>query len=204
VAGALAGAAMEAGMELASQLIDNGGNIDCLDWGDVTSSGIDGAISGGLTGPLGKAVTGLKGLRHVAKGGKGFSKEKVTNLMLRDEDGHLRHGQRVADTFHLADFFVRLDGNNDVLKNGIWRILDILFGNPYKTPTFDEYAMFLAFAAALRSADLSRQVGAVIAKNTEIIATGANDCPRFGGGLYWPEFDGPDQGQARWEGLHAR
>jgi deoxycytidylate deaminase len=46
--------------------------------------------------------------------------------------------------------------------------------------------MFLAFAAALRSADLSRQVGAVIAKDKEILATGANDCPKAGGGLYWP------------------
>jgi HNH endonuclease len=33
--GALIGAATDAGIELASQLIDNGGNIDCLDWGDA-------------------------------------------------------------------------------------------------------------------------------------------------------------------------
>lgn len=46
--------------------------------------------------------------------------------------------------------------------------------------------MFLAFAAALRSADLSRQVGAVVARNEDILATGANDCPKAGGGLYWP------------------
>ena len=123
---------------------------------------------------------------------KGIEPQKATDLMHRDEDGHLLHGQRVADTFYLSDFFVRLNEDHDVLKNSIWRIFDILFGNPYKTPTFDEYAMFLAFAAALRSADLSRQVGAVIAKNNEIIATGANDCPRFRGGLYWPEVDGAD------------
>ncbi len=47
--------------------------------------------------------------------------------------------------------------------------------------------MFLAYAASLRSADLSRQVGAVIANaHNDIIATGANDVPQFGGGLYWP------------------
>jgi deoxycytidylate deaminase len=120
---------------------------------------------------------------------KRIAPQKAQELMLRDEDEHLSHGQRVADTFHLSDFFVRLDGHDDRLKSSVWRILDLLFGDPYKTPTFDEYAMFLAFAAALRSADLSRQVGAVIAKNGEVIATGANDCPRFGGGLYWPEFD---------------
>ena len=49
--------------------------------------------------------------------------------------------------------------------------------------------MFMAFASALRSADLSRQIGAVIAHDNEIIATGANDCPKSGGGLYWPEYD---------------
>src|SRR6185503_2531068 len=47
----------------------------------------------------------------------------------------------------------------------------------------------LAFASALRSADMSRQVGAVIAKDNEIISTGANDCPAFGGGLYWPKYN---------------
>jgi deoxycytidylate deaminase len=49
--------------------------------------------------------------------------------------------------------------------------------------------MFLAFSAALRSADLSRQVGAVVAVNQQIVGTGANDSPKAGGGLYWPEHD---------------
>ena len=49
--------------------------------------------------------------------------------------------------------------------------------------------MFMAFSASLKSADLSRQVGAVVARENEILATGANDCPRFGGGQYWPYFD---------------
>lgn len=46
--------------------------------------------------------------------------------------------------------------------------------------------MFLAFSAALRSADLSRQVGAVVTRDSQILATGANECPKAGGGLYWP------------------
>ena len=47
--------------------------------------------------------------------------------------------------------------------------------------------MFLAFAESLRSADLSRQVGAVVVSSAgEVIATGANDVPRHGGGLYRP------------------
>ena len=122
-------------------------------------------------------------------GNKRLSSEDAERLMRRDEDEHLVHGQRTGDTFHLSDFFVRIDENQDKLRNSIWRILDILFGHPYSTPTFDEYAMFMAFSAALRSVDLSRQVGAVVARNNEIVSTGANDCPKFGGGLYWPEYD---------------
>lgn len=64
--------------------------------------------------------------------------------------------------------------------------MDLIFGCPFTTPTKDEYAMFQAFTAALRSADLSRQVGAVIlSENGEVIAVGANDVPCYGGGLYW-------------------
>lgn len=52
--------------------------------------------------------------------------------------------------------------------------------------------MFHAKAAALRSADLARQVGAVICtKNGEIIAAGCNEVPKAKGGAYW-EGDSPD------------
>ncbi len=120
---------------------------------------------------------------------KRMSEPHAIELMQRDEDEHLPYGQRTSDTFHLSDFFVRIDENQDRLRNSVWRIIALLFGAPYLTPTFDEYAMFMAFSASLRSADLSRQVGAVIARAQEIIATGANDCPKYGGGLYWPEYD---------------
>ncbi len=120
--------------------------------------------------------------KHIEKG-------SVLELIKRDEDEVEGHGQHTRDTFHLADFFVHLDSDVDQLKKSLWRILDLIFGNPYITPNFDEYAMFMAFASALRSADLSRQIGAVIGRNNEIIATGANDCPKSKGGLYWPEYD---------------
>jgi deoxycytidylate deaminase len=46
--------------------------------------------------------------------------------------------------------------------------------------------MFLAYASSLRSADLSRQVGAVVWKDgVGVVATGCNDVPAPGGGLYW-------------------
>lgn len=110
-------------------------------------------------------------------------------LMIRDEDESEKHGQHTRDTFHMADFFVDLGADNDKLENDLWRILEIIFGSPYKTPTFDEFAMFMAFSSSLRSADLSRQVGAVISKENQIISTGANDIPKFGGGLYWSQYN---------------
>jgi len=52
--------------------------------------------------------------------------------------------------------------------------------------------MFHARAAALRSAELGRQVGAAIVRtNGDIVAVGTNEVPRFGGGLYWCD-DKPD------------
>ena len=131
-------------------------------------------------------------LRHLTEK-KHIGQEKAKLLMERDTDEHLDYGQQVARTFHLSDFFVRIDGQEDQLNNSLWRILRLMFSDPFITPTFDEYAMFLAFAASLRSADLSRQVGAVVTMGRQILATGANDCPKPGGGLYWPEFNDQTQ-----------
>ncbi len=60
IKGALAGAAMDAGIELASQLIENGGDIDCVDWGGVGTSAVGGASSGAVGGVFGKAFTAAK------------------------------------------------------------------------------------------------------------------------------------------------
>jgi len=131
--------------------------------------------------------------------------ENAEQLIKRDMDEKLEHGQRVAKAFHMSDFFVAQDFKRDndsaVLENSLNRIINIIFSDYFETPTFDEYAMYFAFTAALRSADLSRQVGAVIAIHDEILAIGANDCPKSGGGLYWREFndgkyeDIPDNGR---------
>ena len=69
---------------------------------------------------------------------------------------------------------------------------NLLFGHPFTTPFKDELGMFFAWGAACRSSALGRQVGAAIScKNSEIYATGTNDVPKFGGGLYW-EHDPKD------------
>ena len=53
--------------------------------------------------------------------------------------------------------------------------------------------MFLAHAAAIRSADLSRQVGAAIMTDEgDLIALGCNEVPKAHGGLYWSDDHGLD------------
>jgi deoxycytidylate deaminase len=124
----------------------------------------------------------------------GCTDPEVNQLLKRDEheedpqyfglDGR-NYGQRTRDTFHLADAFLSLEDDAQ-----LQRFIGLVFGSPYVTPTRDEHAMLMAFASALRSADLSRQVGAVIVSaQNDLIATGANDAPRATGGLYWPGKD---------------
>ena len=51
--------------------------------------------------------------------------------------------------------------------------------------------MFFAQAAAYRSVDLSRQVGAaILTDDGDVISTGCNEVPKFGGGLYWEGDEG--------------
>lgn len=126
-------------------------------------------------------------LRHLCSE-KGVPGKEAEVLLERDECEEKGHGQQTRDAFHLADAFVTLGSNEEENKRQLWRLLDLLFGHPFITPWLDEYAMFLAYAASLRSADLSRQVGAIIVSAAkEIIATGANDVPAYGGGQYWSE-----------------
>ncbi|MEV3840083.1 anti-phage dCTP deaminase, partial [Aeromonas dhakensis] len=120
---------------------------------------------------------------------KGLTQFEANELIKIDEDESVDHGQKTRDTYHLSDFFLNFGSNSDQVKNGLQRFLELIFSHPYKNPTFDEFAMFMAFNSSVRSGDLSRQVGAVISREKQIIATGANDVPKSGGGLYWAEVD---------------
>lgn len=120
---------------------------------------------------------------------KGMAQAQAIELIQTDEDESFDHGQKTRDTYHLSDFFLNLGSNIDQVKNHLQRFLELIFSHPYKNPTFDEFAMFMAFNSSVRSGDLSRQVGAVISREKQIIATGANDVPKSGGGLYWAEVD---------------
>lgn len=126
---------------------------------------------------------------HYLTEDKGFTTTEANELTNIDEDENIKHGQRTRDTYHLSDFFINFTQNDDLRKNTIQRFLELIFSHPYKNPTFDEFSMFMAFSSSVRSGDLSRQVGAVITKNQQIIATGTNECPASGGGLYWAQID---------------
>jgi deoxycytidylate deaminase len=104
-----------------------------------------------------------------------FAKE-AEELIERDQkDIFDDFGQNVRDSFAKADLF--LNANDPLeLEAQIRRFVKVLFGYQFASPTVDEYCMFHARASALRSVDLSRQVGAVIAtENGEILATGCNE-----------------------------
>jgi deoxycytidylate deaminase len=118
------------------------------------------------------------------------AEECATELIGRDyEEEGRKLGQRVGKTFPLADYFVTSESRPE-LERQLKRLVQLTFGNPYISPTRDEQAMFFAKAAALRSLDLSRQVGAAaISAEGEILSTGCNEVPRFGGGLYWADDD---------------
>jgi deoxycytidylate deaminase len=123
---------------------------------------------------------------------KSIPRAEAEKLIQRDEEETEEFGQRTRDTFYMADVFVRLTAKE--FKQQLWRFMDLVFGHPFMTPTPDENAMFLAYAASTRSAAYSRQVGAAITSNSgEIIGVGCNDVPQAGGGLYWPDkFDQRD------------
>ncbi len=108
-----------------------------------------------------------------------------------------KFGQQLQGTFYQSDLFV--DSSDDPLtKRHVKRFVELIFGNPFATPTKEEFAMFQAKSVSLRSADLSRQVGAVIATPSgDVIASGANEVPKFGGGLHWASSTLEEEGESR-------
>ncbi|MDP2358610.1 MAG: anti-phage dCTP deaminase [Beijerinckiaceae bacterium] len=103
------------------------------------------------------------------------------------------HGQRVAKIFHDADFLINLDIAKSV-QDQVHRFCDLVFSSNSISPTKMEYGMFLAKAAALRTLDLSRQVGAAIfTPQGEVVSLGSNEVPKATGGTYWPDEEHDDR-----------
>lgn len=100
-------------------------------------------------------------------------------------------GQRVSEVFALADLVVDVRERRKY-EGAIRRFLESFFCKPFHSPTRDEHGMYLASSAALRSLDMSRQVGAAILdEHGSVLGLGHNDIPKHGGGLYW-DGDAPD------------
>lgn len=135
--------------------------------------------------------------------------EDIQKLMKRDEDADISHGQKVTDTFHLADYFVdnspeRFEDEKKKSPNPRWdipgqlgRLVDLLTYGKIIRPTASETGMFHAYGAKMRSACLSRQVGAALLDvKGNILSTGTNEVPQAGGGVYggsFADFDGSDE-----------
>jgi deoxycytidylate deaminase len=130
----------------------------------------------------------------------GVEAQDISYIFSRDENDHLGHGQKVRDTAHLADFFVRNDGQNDShLSSTLDRYLEIIFNITVRTPTAHEAAMYNAMSASSKAACLSRQVGAAIySRDGELLGVGWNDVPKANGGLYTVEDGDKDHRCYRW------
>lgn len=122
-------------------------------------------------------------------------KKQVADFLIRDEDAPEKYGQHVSDTFQESDFFVdnsqdagddlSITGMNDQLR----RFVNLVTQKKIVRPTVPETAMHQARSSQMRSACLSRQVGAALVdRNGNVVATGTNDVPRAGGGLYGETF----------------
>jgi deoxycytidylate deaminase len=130
--------------------------------------------------------------------------ERAKRFMKRDEKATEKHGQRVSDAFHLSDFFLdntveRLDAQGapredwDILQK-LKRLIKIIDYSEIVRPEIGETAMHHAYAAAMQSACLSRQVGAALVDAAgNIVSTGTNEVPQAGGGVYGEDFNPDDK-----------
>lgn len=113
---------------------------------------------------------------------------QANELIKRDEaEEKIPHGQRIRDVFPLADIFIDAS-STETIRSNLERFIKILFGFNFHSPTKEEYGMYMAKSASLRSLDLSRQVGAAIfTKEGEVKTLGCNEVPSPRGGTYWED-----------------
>lgn len=121
-------------------------------------------------------------LRHLMS--LGLSPSQAERLIDVDRHEDSTTGQRLDKTLHLADMFVcnEAEAGAGLMVN---RFVRLVHGDRTLSPNADEAGMYAAHAASLRSACLSRQVGAAIVNaHGDVMATGCNDVPMAMGGLY--------------------
>jgi cytidine deaminase len=91
------------------------------------------------------------------------------------------------ETYARGDFVIDCSSPQSLTSTSE-RFVQAFFGYPFISPTRDEYGAYMAYSASLRSADLSRQIGAAIFQPSgEIVSMGCNEVPKFGGGTYWTD-----------------
>ena len=152
----------------------------------------------------------------------------VARLIARDEHRTntsssvpLEYRLSVGSTHFLADLFLTAESAVGSRSFGASKLppesttstvtfLRAVFGDPFATPTRDEFAMRVAQIASECSSAMSRRVGAAIAApNGQIVSIGFNEVPRAGGGVYWagmepdhrtfqPEDSLPEDGGLSW------
>jgi deoxycytidylate deaminase len=120
---------------------------------------------------------------------------KLDEFIKRDGDDTANaYGQHVTDAFHQADFFVDNTPEDEaddlgLLHDPLARLVSIIAHDKVVRPTIEETAMHHAHSARVRSACLSRQVGAALVdRDGTIVSTGTNEVPRAGGGAYGEHF----------------
>ena len=136
-----------------------------------------------------KFLRDLYGRQFVLLASQGTAEERTRNLMSRSlsatnsegREAVVRElmeidakeadplGQRVNDTYPMADFF--LHGAE------VERMLRVLFGDWRVAPEVAEYAMYVAHATSARSLAGSRKVGAVLVRDDSVVSAGFNDVP---------------------------
>jgi deoxycytidylate deaminase len=131
----------------------------------------------------------IKHFNSAPKTDQECEKQAIDLIAMDNNQKDDKDGQRISDVFHLGDLFI--DGiDKDLIKSTIDRFIRALFGSNQISPTKDEYGLYIATAASLRSVDLSRQVGAAIfSTKGEIISLGCNEVPKPSGGTYWADDD---------------
>ncbi len=110
-------------------------------------------------------------------------------IAIDEDESDKPYGQRVIECYPRCDFVLDCTSLK-TLEQSCERFFCIYFGHPFISPTKDEYCSYIANAAAYRSLDLSRQVGAAIfSKDGEVLSMGCNEVPAPKGGTYWEDHD---------------
>lgn len=115
---------------------------------------------------------------------------KALEIISTDEDEtDEAYGQKIIDCYPKSDFVLDCTSLK-TLESSCDRFFRIYFGDPFVSPSKDEYCSYIANAAAYRSLDLSRQVGAAIFSDEgEVVSMGCNEVPSPSGGTYWEHHE---------------